>query len=69
MKTKPFHVVLSVNGVKHYSLLLVILLAPVASGQDVSIRVGETEFFGSAGVDPNKVRVPSVSRRRDDRQH
>ena len=42
---------------KHRLLLLLILLAPSAVGQDRPKLVGEVEFFGYAGIDTVKLRA------------
>ena len=41
---------------KHYLLLIIIFLAPVAEAQDKPVRIGEVEFFGYAGMDLDKIR-------------
>src|ERR1700730_13798316 len=42
---------------KRHVLLIIILLASSASGQDKPKLIGEIEFFGYSGIDPNKVRA------------
>ncbi|HEY0320837.1 MAG TPA: HEAT repeat domain-containing protein [Pyrinomonadaceae bacterium] len=42
---------------KRYLLLIVILLASGAFGQDKPKLIGEIEFFGYSGIDQNKVRA------------
>jgi len=42
---------------RFYLLLILILLAPGAFGQDEPIRIGEIEFFGATGVALDKVRA------------
>lgn len=41
---------------KHCLLLILILLAPLALGQDKLTRIGEVEFFGYDGFDLDKIR-------------
>jgi hypothetical protein len=41
---------------KHYLLLILILLVPGALAQDKPARIGEVEFFGYEGLDPVKIR-------------
>jgi hypothetical protein len=42
---------------KRCLLLLLILFAPVALGQDKPTRIGEVEFFGYDGIDLDKIRA------------
>jgi len=42
---------------KLYLLLILILLAPGAFGQDGPIRIGEIEFYGATGINLDKVRA------------
>lgn len=42
---------------KHYVLLITILLASVAFGQDKPKLIGEIEFFGYSGSDLNKLKI------------
>ena len=54
------------NGVKPALLLIVLLLAAVASGQDKHKRIGEIDFYGYAGLDLNRIRVALPLREGDD---
>ncbi|MGB9181595.1 MAG: hypothetical protein WCB68_20365 [Pyrinomonadaceae bacterium] len=42
---------------RRYLLLLILLAAPAIYGQDKPIHIGEIEFFGYSGVNPDTVRA------------
>ena len=51
---------------RYLPLMMVLLLGASAPGQDQSKRIGEIEFFGSAGIDVNKIRAVLPLREGDD---
>jgi hypothetical protein len=54
------------SNVKSYLLLIALLLTPTASSQEKVRRIGEIDFYGSAGLDLKSIRAAIPAREGDE---